>query len=163
MANPSQIDSLTSYLLSIHQDAHRSATQHPFLVKAGKGTLPAARLCEWLVQDKYYQLAYVNFIGSLLAKLDLSSCLIPSQSTKRDGLDLSWTTLNLLVDSLTSIREEINFYDKIAHKYELRLVEAPPNRTTTEYIQLFAAASAKEAPMLHGLLVLWATEHVRKD
>ena len=155
--------SLSSHLLSIHQEAHASATQHPFLVEAGKGTLSASTLCEWLVQDKYYQLAYVNFIGSLLAKLDLSSCVIPSQSTKDNGKDLLWTTFNLLVDSLNSIREEISFYDKIVDKYKLHLEEVPPSLVTNEYAQLFANSSTKEAPILHGLLVLWATEHVCQD
>ena len=154
-------ESFTSSLLSVHKDLHASATQHPFLVEAGKGSLSASALCEWLVQDKYYQVAYVNFIGSLLVKLDLSSCVFPlQQSTDLNGEDLSWTTFNLLVDSLTAIREEIGFYDKTAAKYKLPLKEAPPNRTTEEYVQLFAAASSKESPLLKGLLVLWATEHV---
>ncbi|MCJ1238626.1 hypothetical protein MMC14_006616 [Varicellaria rhodocarpa] len=131
--NPSE--SFTSSLLSIHKDLHASATQHPFLVEAGKGSLPASALCKWLVQDKYYQLAYVNFIGSLLAKLDLS----------------------FMRDSFAA--EQISFYEKTADKYKLPLKEAPPNRTTEEYVQLFAAASAKEAPLLKGLLILWATEH----
>ena len=163
MANKNHVKSLTSHLLTVHQDAQSAATQHAFLVEAGKGTLPSSTLCEWLVQDKYYQLGYVNFIGSLLAKIDLSSCVIATQATSHDGKNLSWTTFNLLVDSLNSIRDEISFYDKTADKYKLPLDEAPPNKTTNEYTELFADASAKETPILHGLLVLWATEHVRQD
>ena len=154
--------SVTANLISTQEDRYSSATEHAFLARAGNGTIPNSAVCEWLVQDKYYQLAYVNFIGSLLAKLDLFPCVFPSQSAERqeEGENLTQTTLGLLIDSLTAIRQEIDFYAKTADKYELELKYAPPNDTTKEYMNLFSDASAKEAPLLHGLLVLWATEHV---
>ena len=162
MADKDRSSSLTDDLLSVHQDKYSSATEHAFLAKAGNGTLPDSAVCKWLVQDKYYQLGYVNFIGGLLAKLDLSSCVLPSHSVERqiDGETLSRTTFHLLIDSLTAIRQEIDFYDETAEKYKLKLEYAPPDTTTEEYVKLFADASAKEAPLVQGLLVLWATEHV---
>lgn len=160
MAHDEYFGSLTDDLLSIDKDLYSSATQHDFLAQAGKATLPDSAVCKWLVQDKYYQLAYVNFIGGLLAKLDLSSCMPHSSSAEHgNGQDnLSWMTLNLLIDALTAIRQEINFYNKTADKYNLQLKPAPPTETTKEYIQLFA--QAKDASILEGLVVLWATEHV---
>lgn len=154
--------SLISHLLSIHNDKYAAATQHPFLAKAGNGTIAEAAVCKWLVQDKYYQLAYVNFIGRLLAKLGLLSALFPSDSDKfdKERERLSRLTMDLLIDSLTNIRREIDFYDETAKKYHLDLEQASPNKTTREYINLFEDASAKDEPLLHGLLVLWATEHV---
>ena len=163
MAPTDRSSSFTATLLSTHEDRYSSATQHAFLAKAGDGTLPDSAVCKWLVQDKYYQLAYVNFIGALLAKLDLFPIVFPSQSAERQAEgeeSLSRTTFDLLVDSLTAIRQEIDFYDKTADRYKLELKYAPPTNTTKDFIKLFADASVKEAPLLHGLLVLWATEHV---
>ena len=162
MANPNRSGSLTAELLSSHKIKYSSATNHTFLAKAGNGSLPDAAVCKWLVQDKYYQLGYVNFIGGLLAKQDLSPCVFSSRSSEPQikGKTLSRMTLDLLVDSVTAIRQEIDFYDETAKKYKLDLQYAPPNDTTNEYIKLFTDASAKDAPLLHGLLVLWATEHV---
>ncbi len=149
--------SLTAQLYSTNDIALRDATRHPFLEQAGKGTLTAPTLCTWLIQDKYYQLAYVNFIGGLLAKLPLA--LFPFPHT--DEENLAWTTLDVLMSALTNIREEITFYDKTVDKYNLPMEEAPPNETTIQYIKLFENASAKDAPLIHGLVVLWATEKVR--
>ncbi|KAL8823381.1 MAG: hypothetical protein Q9191_005909 [Dirinaria sp. TL-2023a] len=161
MAQTDRSSSLTTILLFTHEDQYSSATEHAFLAKAGDGTLPDPAVCKWLVQDKYYQLAYVNFIGALLAKLDLLPSVFPSHSAERQvgGENLSRTTFDLLVDSLTAIRQEIDFYDKTADKYKLELQYAPPSKTTEEYMNLFADASVKEVPLLHGLVVLWATEH----
>lgn len=110
------------------------------------------------MQDKYYQLAYINFLGGLLAKLDLSSC---APARTHDDFDkLAWETLGVLAGALTNIRREIEFYDETAEKYRLELQQEPPNETTKAYIRLFEEAGAPETPMLHGLVVLWATENV---
>jgi TENA/THI-4/PQQC family len=77
MGLENQSSSLTAQFYSHDDPALKDATQHPFLEQAGKDTLPAPTLCTWLVQDKYYQLAYVNFIGGLLAKVPLTSCAFP--------------------------------------------------------------------------------------
>jgi thiaminase len=156
MAHDKISSSLTAQLYSADDRAIRDATQHAFLEHAGKGTLPASTLCTWLVQDKYYQLAYVNFIGGLLAKLPLASCAFPHS----DADNLTWKTLDVLISALTNIRREIEFYDETVGKYNLQADEAPPNDTTSQYIKLFEDASAKDAPMIHGLVVLWATEQV---
>jgi hypothetical protein len=162
MAHASNSTSLTAELYALDESAVKSATEHPFLDKAGNGTLPASTLCTWLVQDKYYQLAYVNFIGGLLAKIPTSSCAFtsPQPGDLTDEKNLSWTTLDILIGALTNIRQEIDFYTQTVEGYSLPLEEAQPNGTTREYVELFEAASAKGAPVVVGLVVLWATERV---
>jgi thiaminase len=156
MAHEKQSSSLTAQLYSPVDSAVKAATQHHFLEQAGKGVLPASTLCAWLVQDKYYQLAYVNFIGCLLAKLPLESCAF----LHSDEENLSLTTLDTLMRALSNIREEIKFYDKTVDKYELPIEVAPSNEITNQYIKLFEEVGAKDAPLIHGLVVLRATEKV---
>jgi len=156
MAHGKQSGSLTAHLYSASDSSVRDATQHPFLEQAGNGTLSASTLSKWLVQDKYYQLAYVNFIGGLIAKLPLTSCTFPNSDQDK----LTWKTLDMLITALTNIRQEIEFYDKTVDKYSLPIEEAPPNDATSQYIKLFEDASAQDTPIIHGLVVLWATEQV---
>jgi hypothetical protein len=64
------------------------------------------------------------------------------------------------MSALINIRQEIEFYDKTVEKYNLPMNETPPNDTTSQYIRLFEEAGARGAPIIHGLVVLWATEQV---
>jgi len=98
----------------------------------------------------------VNFIGGLLVKLPLESCAFPHS----DEENLSWTTLDTLMSALSNIREEIKFYDRIVVKYKLPIEVALPNETTNQDIKLFEEVGARDAPVIHGLVVLWATEKV---
>lgn len=68
----------------------------------------------------------------------------------------------MIISALTAIRQEIDFYDKTVAKYSLPLdrEEKEMNPVTGEYVALFEAADAKDAEMLKGLVVLWATERV---
>jgi hypothetical protein len=74
---------------------------------------PAKELCHPQLsahgsyKTKYYQLAYVNFIGGLIAKLPLASCAFP----RPDDDNLPSTTLDLLMSALTNIRQEVEFYE----------------------------------------------------
>ena len=148
--------SLTNRLLSIHTSHLRDATTHPFLTQAGLGTLASAPLCQWLVQDMFYQFGYVNFIGRLIAKLDLTSYAFPAAS---DG-NLPWKTLVTLVTALNAIKVEIDFYNQTVEKYGLKLEVAGPNEVTKQYLELFEEGSQEGKPMVWGLTVLWATEYV---
>ena len=176
-------NSLTAHLLSTTQEksssaaSYAAATRSPFLTKAGSGTLAADSVCEWLVQDKYYQLGYVNFIGGLLSKLDLfSSPFLVSpnnddagNNNKKGEDNLLRTTMHILIDSLIAIRSEIDFYDRVVEQCGLELkYEGGMNGVTREYVELFREVSSvrmgkwdDERGILDGLLVLWATEHVR--
>lgn len=63
--------SLTEHLSKQQPELFKNATQQQFLADAGNGTLDPQRLTAWLVQDEYYQHAYVQFLGQLMAKLEL--------------------------------------------------------------------------------------------
>ena len=166
MASKSHSTSLTAHLLSTQRAAYTSATRHPFLTKSGAGMLADSVVCKWLVQDKYYQFGYVSFIGSLLSKLDLShlaqsNAKIGNKEVQNDdGQSLLRATMDVLIDSLSAIRQEIDFYDQTAKKYDLALEPAEMSGVTREYVELFKEAGKEYKGLLHGLVILWATEHV---
>lgn len=157
--NDSSQSSLTSWLRTQHGDALDTATHHPFLQAAGAGTLPERELCTWLVQDKYYQFAYVNFIGRLIAKVDLTSYAFPN----KEETNLEWKTFEVLIGALIAIKEEILFYNRTVESYGLEVEEADPDSVTRAYVKLFEESSTEGTPLLHGLTVLWATEYVSVD
>ena len=68
---PSQLQSLTSYLLSCTASEFKIATQSKFLEQAGKGKLKRDILQSWLGMDRLYAQAYVRFAGLLLAGIKL--------------------------------------------------------------------------------------------
>lgn len=148
---------LTSYLTTLQGKTLYQATAHPFLSQAGAGTLAPGSLCKWLVQDKYYQFAYVNFIGRLISKLDLTTYAFPD---KDQGDNLEWKTLNTLITALQAIKGEIDFYNETVEKYGLELEKAGEDETTKKYRELFEESSAAGKPVVWGLTVLWATEFV---
>ncbi|MCJ1332175.1 hypothetical protein MMC10_008867 [Thelotrema lepadinum] len=152
---------LTSRLLSLHPTPFKAATQSPFLFHAGTGTLPAPRLCKWLIQDKYYQFAYVNFIGRLIAKINLITGTFSTKPERgKEGKEsLEWKTLKTLISALQAIKVEIEFYDNVAEDYGLELDQEGEDEVTRRYRQLFEESSAPGVPMLWGLVVLWGTEY----
>ena len=152
--------SLTQHLLSQHPSRLRSATNHPFLSRAGAGTLSPSPLCKWLVQDKHYQFAYVQFIGRLISKIDLAPSSGSSTQRTADDKNLDWKTLNTLLAALSAIKSEIEFYDETVSKYDLEIHMEGPDEVTRQYQRLFEESSAAGQPVLRGLVVLWATEHV---
>ena len=154
--------SLTSHLLTLHPTLLKAATQSPFLVRAGAGTLPASKLCKWLVQDKYYQFAYVNFIGRLISKINLAPYAFPlTPKDETSGPEnLQWKTLNTLISALQNIKTEIEFYDDVVEKYGLELEREGEDDVTRRYRELFEESSAVGKPIVWGLVVLWGTEHV---
>lgn len=160
--HPSQ-QPLTHLLMSTSPQLFTYATQHPFLRQAGLGTLPKYTLSRWLSQDRIYAQAYVNFIGSLLARLHLPHHYVDEASKTTS---LRWRLLALLTNSLTNIRREIDFFDRTAATYALKLdagvKEGAPFEalgTTKQYEGLFRAfGSDSSMTLLEGLVVLWATE-----
>jgi thiaminase len=152
---PSLVPSLTSHLLAVTQSAFSSATQQPFLSHAGCGTLAAAPLAQWLVQDAHYSRGYVRFIGNLLAKLRLPT-------VQNSQFHPMYRTMDLLISALNNIRREMSFFEITATKYQLQLADDPPNYVTRAYLDLFISASSASASLLEGMVVLWGTEHVRQ-
>jgi len=146
--------SLTSYLLTTNKDAFTAATQQPFLSHAGCGTLAAAPLVQWLVQDAHYARGYIQFIGQLLSKIRLPA--IPNSQ-----FHPLYRTMDLLISALNNIRREMSFFEITATKYGLQMTEDPPSFVTRAYLDLFVSASSASASLLEGMVLLWATEHVR--
>jgi thiaminase len=86
---------LTEHLQSCYTGVLEEASKHPFLAKAGQGTLTAYALCKWLVQDKYYQFGYLNFIGRMCSNLNLDSYAFPKKNEEfKAGIDILAEVLN---------------------------------------------------------------------
>ncbi len=149
----STVPSLTAHLLKTSQVLFTAATQQPFLSHAGCGTLSAAPLTQWLVQDGHCARGYVRFIGQLLAKVRLPSL----QNSQFHPL---YRTIDLLISALNNIRREMQFFEITATKYGLHLGEEDPTHITRAYLDLFVSASSPGTSLLEGMVLLWATEHV---
>lgn len=161
---PVSLPSLTNILLNNSPGQFQAATQHPFLRLAGLGQLPKHVLSRWLSQDRLYAQAYIGFIGSLLARVDLPYVFIDDKSSS-----LRWRIVNMLTKCLNNINREIDFFTTTAQKYGLGLqIPVRPGDTqfaadtaTKQYIDLFRAfLTDPSMSLLEGLVVLWATETV---
>ncbi|KIX97791.1 uncharacterized protein Z520_06569 [Fonsecaea multimorphosa CBS 102226] len=155
--------SLTTILLTSAPQQFAQATEHPFLRLAGQGTLPKHTLSRWLSQDRLYAQAYMGFIGSLIARVDLPYVNVTDKSTS-----LRWRIVNCLTGALQNIHTELKFFEHTAAKYGLEL-DAPTRadgmftaeHATKQYIDLFRAFwTDPSMSLLEGMVVLWATETV---
>lgn len=148
---------VTESLIRHHQQDYQGATQAPFLEAAGLGQVGKTLLSQWLSQDRLYAQGYVRFIGMLLSKSRLPT------AAGTTGID--WQVIDLLISSLTNIKKELEFFEDVAKRYGLDL-EAPwpgedrfgPTPITRGYLDLFMNAASPGAPLLEGMVVLWATE-----
>jgi thiaminase len=145
--------SFSQYLVSLNPDGLRKATQHLFLAKAARGTLPQEQLKAWLAQDRLYALSYVTFMGQLLSKVPVSF------SADRTST-LNWRITDCLIDCLDNIRTELKLFEDTAAKYGWmeQLGAAQPNVHTQAYRDLFAGAGQPSATLFRGMVALWATE-----
>lgn len=145
--------SLAAHLVNTNATLFASATQQPFLSHAGCGTLSAAALTQWMVQDGHYTRGYMQFIGCLIGKIRLP----PAVNSQFHPM---YRTMDLLISALNNIRREMSFFEITATKYGIQLTDDPPNSITRAYLDLFMGVAAPSASLLEGLVVLWATEHV---
>ncbi|KAL4978186.1 transcription regulator PAB1642 [Aspergillus desertorum] len=160
---------LTAHLLSTTPTAVNRATTHPFLRRAGSGTLAKRTLAAWLSQDRLYAQTYVRFIGLLLSKVSL-----PNTPSNPNNPNISERILGILIDALNNIHRELRFFEDVAREYGLDLntitpleesdsqMEArrkfAPAPITQAYIDMFMSAASPGNSLLEGLVVLWATE-----
>lgn len=145
--------SLTSHLLHLDNTSLLEATNHPFLSAAANSSLPDEQIKAWLGQDRLYQMAYINFIGVLLSRIN-----IPKAADREAYLE--WRAADLLIDCLTNIRSEIKMFEDTAQAegWLEDICDVQPNVHTRAYQDLFAGATAQGRPLIVGLTVLWATE-----
>lgn len=151
---PRPTPSLANHLLTRDPDAVSSATQNPFLSHAGCGTISAEALSQWLAQDAHISRAFVNFVGKLIGKMRLPETTISMENT-------TFRAMDLLISTLTNVRREMSFFDNTASKYGLHIEPVQAKPATKGFIDLFASAAGPESSLLEGLVLLWATEHVR--
>lgn len=153
MQEQHQAASLTAHLLAISSSQFTQATQQPFLSHAGCGSLAAAPLSQWLVQDGHYSRGYIRFVGALLAKIRLPQ-------THNSQFHPMFRTMDLLISALNNMRREMQFFEITATKYGLVLGQEGPTPITRALLDLFVSASSPSASLLEGMVVLWGTEHV---
>ncbi|KAF2006349.1 heme oxygenase-like protein [Amniculicola lignicola CBS 123094] len=149
---PNLAPSLTAHLLAICSSVFNQATQQPFLSHAGCGSLAAAPLSQWLVQDGHYARGYIRFVGQLLAKIRLPQ-------TSNSQFHPMYRTMDLLISALNNMRREMQFFEITATKYGLVLSHEPASPITRALLDLFVSASSSSASLLEGMVVLWGTEH----
>lgn len=154
-APPAQAPSLANYLITRDPAAFAGATQQPFLSHAGCGTLSVGALGQWLAQDSHISRGYISFVGQLIGKIKLPAV----QNTQLHPL---YRTMDLLISALNNVRREMSFFEVTATKFNLQLPREDPNPITKAYLDLFVASSAPGASLLEGMVVLWATQHVRR-
>lgn len=164
--------SLTSHLLSLHQEKFTRATQSPFLARAASGTLPKSLISHWLANDRLYMQGYIRLSGELLRILQLPARPTPSKSAGCVSLRL----LDWLVDALVNIRREERFFMDVAERFNLDvdLIEdnaqgSIPQDKKIEglkrYEELFDSLTSGQTsetllPWLEGVVLFWATEKV---
>lgn len=148
--------SLTMHLLNTNQSAFIGATEQPFLSHAGCGTLSAPALSQWMIQDTHYQRAYIRFVGNLLGKIRLPSA-------PNSQFHPLYRTMDMLISALNNLRREMSFFENTATKYGIHLADEKPMPITRAYIDLFISVSEASSSLLEGMVVLWATEHVRNQ
>lgn len=149
---PHLAPSLTAHLLAICATPFTNATQQPFLSHAGCGSLAAAPLSQWLVQDGHYARGYIRFVGQLLGKIRLPQ-------TQNSQFHPMYRTMDLLISALNNMRREMQFFEITATKYGLALGTESPTPITRALLDLFMSASSSSASLLEGMVVLWGTEH----
>lgn len=157
--------SLTHILLtSSLPGAVLAATQHPFLLSAGNGSLPSEVLCRWLQQDIHYTRAYIRFLGGLLSKLHLPATLAveKAHSLAAEERRLLQRVFDLVVFALNNIQRETGFFEDVICEHGLQLPSddrAEP--VTRAYQDFFVSVGAPHASLVEGLVALWGTEWVR--
>jgi hypothetical protein len=146
--------SLANHLISKMSASLTDATQKSFLSHAGCGTLSEAALGQWLAQEVHISRALVPFVGSLIGKIR-----IPEISNLTE--DPTYRAIDLLCSAVNNMKKELEFLESTKRKYELRVDSEEPQAATQGFTDLFASAASPQSSLLEGLVVLWATEHVR--
>lgn len=95
----------------------KKATQHPFLLSAGKLDLTATSLQAWLTQDRLYALCgYAPFLGILISK-----CPAPAAGPLDSASKLHRKRLTVLAGAMANIDREVGFFEDVAKDNKLNL------------------------------------------
>lgn len=129
------------------------ATQRPFLAKAGNGTLSLEAVEQFLTQENHISRAFPCFLGQLIGKIRLPEVENPQE-------DAEWRAFDLLVSALNNAKRELEFLRSTKDKCGLRNNFDAPGPAAKGLVDLMQSASAPSAPLLEGMIVLWAVEYV---
>ncbi|KAE9377211.1 heme oxygenase-like protein [Stipitochalara longipes BDJ] len=144
---------LTTHLLALTPASFKTATQTPFLLAAGQGTLPKEVLQQWLAQDRLYAQAYMRFASLLLANIQLPA--------KVEAGDVNERLADLVVEALVNIRREMRFFEDVGERYGLRIEAERVSKGVEGYRELFEGVGRGvegEGGLLDGVVLLWGTE-----
>jgi len=131
----------TADLIAAHATLWQAATRHPFLDGVRDGTLPAAALDRWLVQDYLYVGALLRFQARLLAR-----------APRADQ--------RVLAEGALALVDELAWFEALAHERGLDLAApiAPANATYIAALERFDSA-----PYPAAIVALWAIERAYAD
>ncbi|UZJ52443.1 hypothetical protein CBS101457_001763 [Exobasidium rhododendri] len=157
---------LTQELLASSQtsSSYAKATQHSFLVSAGKLQLSSASLQAWLTQDRLYALCgYSIFLGLLISR-----CPAPIASPTDPASRLHRKRLTVFAGAMANIDREVGFFEEVARSNNLDLGAAKDkglnllNPVTRGYID-YMIAVASRGTFEEALVLLWAMEKLYLD
>ncbi|KAI0036220.1 heme oxygenase-like protein [Vararia minispora EC-137] len=141
---------LSEHLISLSSSIHTNR----FLVDAGTGELPDARLALWLAQDRLYAShAYPRFIGRLIAAIPFSST---DRTTSREDR-FNTQILKTLVFSLDNIVREVGFFDELGSNCSMNVNEWKERKATRDYAAEMTRVSTDDG-LFEGLVFLYAME-----
>jgi hypothetical protein len=111
--------SITESLLASPATAssYRNATQHPFLISAGRLEHSTGSLQSWLTQDRLYALCgYSAFLGLLISR-----CPTPIAGPTEPSSRLHRKRLTVLAGAMANIDREVGFFEEVARTHGLDL------------------------------------------
>jgi len=129
-------------LLHEHRQLWSVITNHPFVVTAGEGTLPAATFARWLVEDHVYVVEFRRFLATLAAAA-------PDEEARE-----------LLLGAQLPLQAELDLFRAEAASRGLDL-DVEPAPTTLGYASWLHAAALDGFAV--GCTVLYAAEKAYYD
>ncbi|KIY66628.1 heme oxygenase-like protein [Cylindrobasidium torrendii FP15055 ss-10] len=154
--------SLTQHLLSLQtQTPYESATKHPFLLAAARGSLDHDTLGLYLSQDRIYAAhAYPRFIGALIASIPYSNSHPIGSPAEQQNNEL----LNVLVFALTNIVTEVNFFGETAKEWGLKIEGHQERKATRDYTaEMARLTTGPNSSFTDALVFLWGMEKCYLD
>jgi hypothetical protein len=149
--------SLINYLLTKLRTQLSAATQRQFLSLAGSGTVPAAAVETFLLQQNAISRAMPGFIGKIIGKIRLPAVDYPQSDT-------DWRAFDLLASTINNAKRELEFLRTTKDKYGLAFsISEPPRPATKSLVGLMQDACSPEASLLEGMMVLWALEYLHHE
>lgn len=153
---------LTTHLLSVKHDQLLRTTQHPFLARAAKGTLPKPIVAQWLANDLEYLKIYKGLSEQTLAIVRRTQ----TATSEEDPNDVGTRLIAWLEAAIQNGNREERLFAEVAEMYQIDIVitEATKNEGLRRYETLYNTFCINDRqafiPWLEGAVMLWAMEKV---